>query len=214
MDNYDPQVFGGFAIRMIVALVTLFGSFTIGLEEAAASGNETQVGVNPVGVERSTLVETSYDPVKTFNDPNGFAAAQFGMPVRLDNMLRDGSAAPPPPVSTWITGDYGEDKGRNYLEGGISAQFVFRKSARYPLIVTVPASFAAGDEEYWFGPHFGYITIGVNVRLPLSFIPNRYGIWTAGSSADLYYYGTTTTELLNSAGLHMPKIAASLHVDF
>jgi hypothetical protein len=214
MAKYLPQIFGGFTAPITIGLVTFFGSLTIRLEDAAAYGNETQAAVDPFGVQRSMLVETSYDSVKTFNDPNGFAATQFGMPVRLDTMLRDGSSAPAPPLSVWITGDDGKDKGRNYLEGGISAQFVFRKSARYPLIVTVPASFAAGDEEYWFGPHFGYITIGVDVRVPLSFIPSRYGRWTAGSSADLCYYGTTATEFLNSVGLHLPKIGASFSVDF
>jgi hypothetical protein len=198
MDNYDPQVFGGFAARTIVVLVTLFGSLTIRLE-VAASSNETQAGV---------------DPVKTFNDPNGFAAAQFDLPVRLDTMLRGGPAVPPPPVCVWINGDYGEVKGRNYLEGGMSAEFVFRKNARYPLIITIPTTMAVGDEEYWFGPHFGYITAGVNVRVPLSFIPSRYGRWTAGSSADLCYYETTATQFLKSIGVPSSKIAATLSVDF
>lgn len=198
MSKYDPQVFGGFAARSIVVLVTLFGSLFIRLE-VTASSNETQAGV---------------DPVKTFSDPTGFAAAQFDMPVRFDTMLRGGPAVPPPPVCVWISGDYGEIKGRNYLEGGMSAEFLFCKNSRYPLIVTIPVSMAMGDEEYWFGPHFDYITAGVNVRVPLSFIPTRYGRWTAGSSADLCYYGTTATEFAKPMGLPSSKIGATLSVDF
>jgi hypothetical protein len=114
----------------------------------------------------------------------------------------------------WISGDYGEIKGRNYLEGGMSAEFLFCKNSRYPLIVTIPVSMAMGDEEYWFGPHFDYITAGVNVRVPLSFIPTRYGRWTAGSSADLCYYGTTATEFAKPMGLPSSKIGATLSVDF
>ena len=208
------MVFRGFAPRRIIVLVTFFGSLSIRVGNVAAYGSETQTAVDPVGVQRSVLVQTSYDPVKTFNDPNEFAADQLGMPVRLDTILRDGSAVPPPPVCSWITGDYGENKGRNYLEGGMSAQFVFRKNARYPLIVTVPVSMALGDEEYRFGPRFGYITTGVSVQVPLSFIPSRYGRWTAGSSADLCYYGTTMAEVVKSVGLHMPNIAAALTVNF
>jgi len=214
MDKYHPQVFRGFAARRIIFLVTFFGSLAIRVLNGAAYSSETQNGVDPVGVQRSVHVETSYDPVKTFNDPNEFVADQLGMPVRLDTILRDGSAVPPPSVCAWITGDYGEDKGRNYFEGGMSAQFVFRKNARCPLTVTVPVNMAVGDEEYGFGPHFGYITTGVSVRAPLSFIPSRYGRWTAGSSADLCYYGTTEAEFVKSVGLHMPKIVAALTVDF
>jgi len=214
MDQHPPQIFRGFAAQTTIVLIAFFGSLTIRLEDAAAYGNETQAAVDPFGVQRSMLIETSRDPVKTFNDPNGFATAEFAMPVRLDTMLRDGSAAPEPLLCVWLTGDYGEDKGRNYLKADMSAQFVFRKNARYPLIVTVPASMAMGDEEYPFGPHFGYITIGVNVRVPLSFIPSRYGRWAAGSSADLCYYGTTANEFVKSVGLQVPKIAAAFSVDF
>ena len=214
MDTYYSQVFRGFAAPRIIVLVTFFGSLAIRVENVAAYGNETQPAVDPVGLQRTVLVETSRDPVKTFNNPNEFAADQLGMRVQLDTILRDGSAVPPPPVCAWISGDYGEDKGRNYLEGGMSAQFVFRKNARYPLLVTVPVSMAVGDDEYAFGPRFGYITMGVSVRVPLSFIPSRYGRWTAGSSADLCYYGTTMAEVVKSVGLHMPKFAAALTVDF
>jgi hypothetical protein len=213
LDMY-PQIFGGLAVRTTFVLVAFFGSLAIWLEGAAAYGNETQAAVDLFGAQRSMPVEISNDPVKTFNDPNGFAAAQFGLPSRLDTMLRDGSVVPASPVCVWVTGDYGEDKGRNYLEGGMSAQFVFRKNAHYPLIVTVPASMAAGDEEYRFGPRFGYITTGVDLRVPLSFIPSRYGRWTVGSSADLCYYGTSVSEFVNSVGLHLPKIVASFSVDF
>ena len=213
MNKHTPRIFGVFAARMIIALVAVFGSLTVHLE-AATYCNETQPAVDSVPAQTSTPLEPFSDALKTFNDPNAFAAAPFGMRVRPDTMLRDGSDVAPPPIGVWVSGDYGEDKGRSYLEGGMSAQFVFRKNARYPLIVTVPMSIAAGDEEYWFGPPFGYVTTGVNVRVPLSFIPSRYGRWTASSSVDLEYYGTTAREFMKSVGLHTPKIAGALSVDF
>jgi len=194
-----PRVLGGFAARTIVVLVTLFGSLTIGLEVVVASSDETQAGV---------------EPVKTFNDPNGLAAAQFGMPARLETMVRAGPAESSSPVCAWINGDYGEVKGRNYLEGGMSAEFVLGKNAHYPLIVTIPASMAIGDEEYWFGPRFGYVTTGVSVRVPLSFIPSHYGRWTLGSSGDVSYYGTRATEFAKSISVPSSKIAATVSVNF
>jgi hypothetical protein len=160
------------------------------------------------------FIGSSNDPLQTFNAPNQFAAAQFGTPLRLNDILQGGPTPPGSPVCTWINGDYGDGKGRNYLEGGISAQFVFRKSARYPLIVTIPVDMAAGDYQGCSNMHFGYITTGVNVGVPLSFVPGRYGRWIAGPTAEICYYGTTTTEFVRSIGLHLPKVGASLSVEF
>src|SRR6266404_44756 len=213
MHSPSPESFSGVAVRTIIVFLTLLDSLPIRAADLATYCAATQTTFGPAELQMNRFVETSYDPIKTFNDPNTLAATLFAMQGRLDGMLRVGSAVSPSPVCMWINGDYGEQKGRNYLEGGMSTQFEFRKNARYPLIVTIPASMAAGEEEYAFGPAFGYVTAGVSVRVPLSFIPSRYGQWTAGSSADLCYYGTTTSEFLKSVGLGIPKIAAAFSVD-
>ena len=153
------------------------------------------------------------DPVKTFNDPD-FAVAQFAIQSRSENLLRSGAVLHQTAMSTWINGDYGEIKGRNYLEVGIRKGFLLRKDTRYPLLVTVPMSIAAGDEQYFFGPNFAYALTGVNVRMPLSFIPTRYGRWTFGGNADVCYFGTSTAEFIKSIGCQTPKIAAVFSVDF
>jgi hypothetical protein len=216
MNTYVPRSRGPLAIRLISGLITVFGSLAIYGEEVAAYGNEAQAAADAGGVQRSVVAEVTYDPIKTFNDPNEFAAPQFGMPVRFDTMpmLRGVSALPPLRLCAWITGDNGEDKGRSYLQGGTNVQFVFCRDARYPLIVTIPVCMAVGEEEYWFGPHFGYITTGLNVQVPLSFIPSRYGRWSAASRADVCYYGTTVTEFRNSFGPQISKITGALSVDF
>jgi len=212
VNKHNPQVFSRSGGRAIIIVVTFLGSLALRVTVAAA-GNEIQAAVDSDGVQTGMLAEISSDPVRTLNPPNGFTATQYAIPTRLD-MLRGGPAGRPPPICVWINGDYGEDKGRNYLEGGMSAQFVFRKNARYPLIVAIPTNVAVGEEEYWFGPHFSYMTTGVNIRVPLSFISSRCGKWTVGGSADLCSYGTTTTEFVKSVGLHTPKIGAALAVDF
>jgi hypothetical protein len=216
MNTYVPRSCGPVAIRLISGLITVFGSLAIHGEEVAGYGNEAQAVADPLGVQRNVVAEVTYDPIKTFNAPNEFAAPQFGATGRFDTMPmpRGVFAEPPLRLCTWITGDNGEDKGRSYLQGGTNMQFVFCRNARYPLTVTIPVSMEIGDEEYWFGPHFGYITTGLNVRVPLSFIPSRYGKWSAASSADVCYYGTTVTEIRNSFGPQMPKIGAALRVDF
>ena len=153
------------------------------------------------------------DPVRMFNDPNSFATAQLPLSIRPDSALRNGAALRPPPIRTWITGDTGEVEGRNFLEAGFIAEFLLRRNARYPLIVTIPASTAMGDELYFFGPHFAYISTGLNVRMPLSFIPSRYGRWTAGTNADFCFFGTTAAEFTRSVSLKMPRLAAVFSVD-
>jgi hypothetical protein len=214
MDNDRPQFFQSFVTRRIIVLVTLFASLAIEIENVAAEGSKIPTAADPVGAQGVVIVGTFYDPIKTFDNPNQFATNPLGIPVLLDAILRDGDVTPPSPVCAWVTGDYGDEKGRNYLEGGMSAQFVFLKKNRFPLILTVPANMAAGDEEYRFGPAFEYIVTGINVGVPLSFIPSRYGRWTAGSSAELCYYGTTQAEFVKSIGLHMPKFGVAFAVSF
>ena len=155
------------------------------------------------------------DPVVFFNQPNEYAvAAGVVTPTRADSLLRGGPAVRSPAMGVWITGDTGEDTGRNYLEGGVCKEFRLREHARFPVAVTIPVTMAVGDEEYMFGPHFGYISAGINVRTCLSFIPSRYGRWTAGTTADFCYYGTSAAEFMQSIGLPMPRIAAVLTTEF
>jgi hypothetical protein len=214
MDNDHPQFFEGLGARRIMVLVTLFASLAIRVENVAAEAGNIPTAADPARAPGVVIVGTFYDPIKTFANPNQFATNPLGIPVLLDAILRDGDVAPPSPVCGWITGDYGDEKGRNYLEGGMSAQFVFLKKARYPLTLKLPASMAAGDEEYRFGPSFEYIMTGINLGVPLSFIPTRYGRWTAGSTAELCYYGTTQAEFVRAIGLHMPKVGVAFAVSF
>jgi hypothetical protein len=209
MGGYQGNRFGRFATRIVVALATIFCALIASDEVAAADGDMPSV-VNSIA-NRGNL-EKSYNASTMLNGPVG-PAAQFAIPMRLDTIVRDYSEAHPSPLQLWLNGDYGQDKG-NYLEGGISASFVLGKNARYPLILTIPANAAVGDAEYCFGPSFGYVTTGINVRMPVSFIPSRYGKWMAASSADLCYYGTSAGEFVRSIGLHIPKIGAALSVDF
>jgi hypothetical protein len=193
MDNHNLRSLRGLRTPTVTLVITFFWSLAIRGQD---------VGTSAIS-----------NPVRIFNGLDEFAAVQFGTSLHPDSLLRGGTTVRTPPASAWITGDYGEDKGRSYLEAGISTAFVLRKNSRYPLMVTIPLSTAMGDEEYFLGPHFAYISSGVNVRMPLSFIPSRYGKWTAGSNAELCYFGTTTAELTRSVGLQLPKIIAVFSIE-
>jgi hypothetical protein len=106
-----------------------------------------------------------------------------------------------------------DTRGANYFEASVAPYWVFARNSRYPVTVTLPAQVMMGDDPYYFGHHYGWISAGVNVRVPLAFIPRQCGKWSAGTSADLCYYGTTTAEFTKSVGLQMPKLGAAISLE-
>jgi len=175
-------------------------------------GSYTQPGLDRE-VAQSFILGPSYDPFETFNDPNKSAAAEFRVRARLNDLLRAGSAAPP--ASVWVSpaADTYDAKAGNHFEAGMTAQFVFRTRSRYPVTVTLPVNMEVRDDPDYTSGHFGYISGGVNVQVPLSFVPRRYGKWSASTSAGICYFGTTKAEFVDSINLQIPKIAAALSVD-
>jgi hypothetical protein len=164
-------------------------------------------------VTQNFMVGTSYDPAQTFDAPYQFVAFAFGSRARPDDFLRPGVSAVRP-ASVWAsTVENYNEKGGSHFEAGMSAQFVFRRHSRYPVTVTLPANVSVGDDPYYISHKFGYISGGVNVRIPLAFIPSRYGKWSARTSADVCYFGSTAAEFVNTINLQMPKVGAALSVE-
>lgn len=106
-----------------------------------------------------------------------------------------------------------DTSGANHFKALAAPHWVLCRNSRYPITVTLPVQAVAGDDPYWFGHHYGWVAGGVNVRVPLSFIPKQYGKWSAGTSADLCYYGTTTAEFAKSLGLQLPKLGAAVRLE-
>jgi hypothetical protein len=106
-----------------------------------------------------------------------------------------------------------DTSGANHFEASLSPHWIFFRQSRYPVTVTLPTQVTAREDPYYFGHQFGWVAGGVNIRVPLSFIPRQYGKWSAGASADLCYYGTTTSEFVNSIGLQIPKIGAAFTLE-
>src|SRR6185369_14678715 len=159
-----------------------------------------------IGANFSTVPPSS-DASKTFSSGNEFAAATSGPAPRFDNVMRGGPAVPD---TVWMGLTPNTDwKHGNNFEAGLTAQFVCGKKTQYPVTVRLPVYMAVNDEQYFLGPHCGYISAGINLRAPLRFISNRFGKWSVGGSADFCYYGTTTTEFVRSIGLQIPKVVAA-----
>jgi len=103
--------------------------------------------------------------------------------------------------------------GANHFDGTVAPHWIFFRQSRCPVTVTLPLQMTVHEDPYYFGHHFGWVGTGVNVRVPLSFIPRQYGKWSAGTGADFCYYGTTTTEFVNSIVWQVPKLSAAFSLE-
>lgn len=107
-----------------------------------------------------------------------------------------------PYVDLWwaMSGDstvvLGSKGATGYVELGIVPTFKFGADTKYPLTVTIPTYFSVGPEEYWGDPdegggqpdgNFGVFSTAVNVGVPLTFIPARYGYWHADAGISYFY---------------------------
>lgn len=106
--------------------------------------------------------------------------------------------------STVILGRHG---GTGYFEPGIVPTFTFKSIPQYPLTISVPIYTQIGPSSYWDAHHtfsnsiLGLVSGSVNVSVPLSFIPARYGHWHADA-------GVTYDYLINNALLHAGELAS------
>lgn len=193
--------------------VTPSGQSTAVLNTGSAGPAVTfSAGSNPAG--SPSFAYTAPGDTFTIFMPNESAFTANDLFPPLQDMLRTGF--PGDPRGRLIPGAGGsalDISAANHFEASVAPRWVLRRQSRYPVTVALPAQITVGDDPYYFGHHFGWIAAGVNVRVPLSFIPRQYGKWSATTSADLCYYGTTPAEFENSIGLQMPKLGAALTLD-
>ncbi|HZR78380.1 MAG TPA: hypothetical protein VFA58_04185 [Chthoniobacterales bacterium] len=143
--------------------------------------------------------------------PNEFAITDNGS-FGLFDMFR--TTVPCDPLGRLVPGGTMDIRGANHFEGNLAPKWILFRQSRCPLTVSVSTQMTVGDDPYYFGHHYGWIAEGVNIRVPLSFVPRQFGKWSAGTGADLCYYGTTTTEFMNSLALQLPKVGGSFRVEF
>jgi len=71
----------------------------------------------------------------------------------------------------------------SYLEFGIAPGFTLLESMAYPIDVTFPIAIGLGFDGYYADRRgndelFGYVTVGGELSMPLSFIPSDFGAWS------------------------------------
>jgi len=55
-----------------------------------------------------------------------------------------------------------------------------------PVTFTVPLTLGLGDHKFYGGPAFGYFSAGLQMSIPISFIPECYGKWTFSGGYTYY----------------------------
>jgi hypothetical protein len=97
--------------------------------------------------------------------------------------------------STVVQGATGQT---GYAEIGIVPTFKFKGPGDLPtMLVTVPTYVSVGGSEYWGGEsNFGVFSAGLNLSIPLNFVPGRYGSWHVDVGAQ--YYNFLNGTLLDS----------------
>jgi hypothetical protein len=83
----------------------------------------------------------------------------------------------------------------DYMEFNIAPSFTILESEDYPVSLTVPAQLGIGIDNYYEGPFsnsnetFGFFRGGLIFSVPLAFMGEDYGAWSASAGAYVYTFG-------------------------
>jgi hypothetical protein len=77
----------------------------------------------------------------------------------------------------------------NYYEIGLAPGFSVG-----PVSVTIPLTVGLGSEHFYASDTFGYFAGGVQLSVPISFIPECYGKWTFSGGYTYYQLGTDVAD--------------------
>jgi hypothetical protein len=100
-------------------------------------------------------------------------------------------------LNTNESGAAGIEKDGWYYEVGIAPSYTALKGSAYPITLTAPITAGFGDANFYAGNTFGFFSSGLNVSVPLAFIPTCFGTWTANAGYTYYYLGNTAAEFSN-----------------
>ncbi|MEM9753955.1 MAG: TorF family putative porin [Planctomycetota bacterium] len=78
-----------------------------------------------------------------------------------------------------------------YLELGGEWGMSLVESEDYPIDLTIPVAIGLSLDEFYVdadgdNEFFGFISVGANLGMPLTFIPSEFGSWSAGAGLTLF----------------------------
>jgi hypothetical protein len=87
-----------------------------------------------------------------------------------------------------------------YLEIGVQPSFTVIQSDTYPVTLSLPNKVGLGLDDYYEisssnEDTFGYYSSGVKLSIPLAFIPEDYGAWSASGGVQVLAFGNNTRTL-------------------
>lgn len=104
------------------------------------------------------------------------------------DVLAEGFALNPAILAHYRYDGFGGQEEAAVIQASIRPTFTVAKDTAYPITLAVPAAVAFFVDHYQGGDSgFGYANVGLSASVPLAFIPEGYGAWSAGASAILWY---------------------------
>ncbi|MBC7785776.1 MAG: hypothetical protein H7144_18265 [Burkholderiales bacterium] len=104
------------------------------------------------------------------------------------DMISEGFALNPSLLIHWRYDGQGAQDESGVVQLGVKPAWTFAKESEYPITLAVPAAVALFTDSYQGGDSgFAYANIGLSASVPLKFIPEKFGAWSASASATFWY---------------------------
>jgi hypothetical protein len=83
-------------------------------------------------------------------------------------------------------GNGGQDEGVAIVPG-LKPSYTFATDSQYPITVSVPMNVAFFSDDFQGGDSgLGFFSVGAAASVPLSFIPDKYGVWSLSGSVTYF----------------------------
>ena len=84
-----------------------------------------------------------------------------------------------------------KEDAEQYFYAGIAPEFDIFQSKSFPVTFALPVEVGFGNGNWYNngGGDFGYVDVGLDAKLPLTFIDKKYGNWTATAGIHGQYIG-------------------------
>lgn len=173
---YEADLYAGFS-------ATVFDKWTAGVTYTAFTGPN-----DAFNTIEEIAVSLAYDDSEYLGD---FALSPYVLfAFEIDDEADAGNSA---------FGVSGTRKGV-YLETGIAPSFTIVESKEFPITLTVPVVVGLSLDNYYEDGNagdncFGFVDVGLDFSVPLSFIPGDFGQWTLTAGPHFIYIGQNCQEI-------------------
>ncbi len=144
-----------------------------------------------------------------FISPNGSYTTEQNLSLKLsyhDTFFKNFSFNPYINPFYEVTGSSTVVTGRNGgtfdVEVGMVPTYTLTAIKKYPITITLPTWFTVGPRNFWDATgqtknNFGVLSSGLQLAVPLSFIPKKFGAWTAFTG--FQYYNELNNNLMTAS---------------